>query len=92
MKQKSEARYLEKWMHKGRAFAKQPPTASSTPYNLDHTDDMSSAMEQINIKVPKGTKARLRRLGMRAGGLSMRRMFKRMLDEFEERHPDKDKG
>jgi hypothetical protein len=48
-------------------------------------------MEQINIKVPRGTKERLRQLGIQEGGLSMRRMFKRMLDEFEERHRERGK-
>ena len=89
MKLKREATYLEKWMHKGRHLGKEPPRASEAEYNLDHTDDDSQAMEQLNLKVPRGTKERLKQLGLQQGGLSMRRMFKRMLDEYEERHCQK---
>ncbi len=88
MKAKGEARYLEQWIHKSRALEKEPPSASHAPYNLDHTDD--AALEQLNLKVPVGTKSRLKRLGIQEG-LSMRRLFKRMLDEYEERHPEKKK-
>jgi len=88
MKLKREATYLEKWIHKGKQVNRQPPSASGAQYNLDYTDDNSDAMEQLNLKVPRGTKQRLKRLGSQEG-LSMRRMFKRMLDEYEERHPEK---
>jgi hypothetical protein len=88
MKIKSEAAYLEKWIDKGKGLGKEPPKASDAPYNLD-ADDLLPGMEQINIKVPRGTKERLRQLGIQEGGLSMRRMFKRMVDEFEERHRSK---
>ena len=91
MKLKREATYLEKWMHKGKGLGKGPPNTSEAAYNLDHTDDTSAAMEQLNLKVPKGTKLRLKRLGLQEGGLSMRRMFKRLLDEYEERHREKKK-
>jgi hypothetical protein len=91
MSSKGEARYLEKWIHKGRSLGKKPPRASEAPYNLDHADDLSGAIEQLNLKVPRGTKERLKQLGVREGGLSMRRMFKRMLDDFEERHHTKSK-
>jgi hypothetical protein len=87
MKLKREATYLEKWMHKGKQL-REPPRASEAQYNLDYTDDNSAAMEQLNLKVPRGTKQRLKRMGLQEG-LSMRRMFKRMLDEYEERHPQK---
>ena len=90
MKPKGEAAYLEKWIHKGRALGKEPPKPGDAPYNLD-ADDLLPGMEQINIKVPRGTKERLRQLGIQEGGLSMRRMFKRMLDEFEERHRERGK-
>ena len=90
MKRKGEAAFLEKWIHKARALGKEPPKASDAPYNLD-ADDLLPGMEQINLKVPRGTKERLRRLGIQEGGLSMRRMFKRMLDEYEERHNGKGK-
>ena len=85
MKVKSEVGYLQKWIHKGRKLGKEPPAVSAAQYNLD-LEDPSSAMEQINLKVPRGTKERLKRLGLQEGGLSMRRMFKRMLDEFEAKH------
>ena len=88
---KGEGKYLEKWILKGRRLRKEPPKASVAQYNLD-LDDLSTGMEQINLKVPRGTKERLRRLGIQEGGLSMRRMFKRMLDEFEERHRLNNKG
>ncbi len=82
---KGEAHYLQKWIHKGRRLGKEPPRPSAAQYNLD-LDDEASALEQINLKMPRGTKERLRRLSVREGGLSMRGMFKRMLDEFENRH------
>ena len=89
MNSKGEAKYLERWIRKSRALDKEPPRPSVAGYNLDHTDD--AGLEQVNLKLPRGSKKRLQELGRREG-LSMRRMFKRLLDEFEERYPGKRKG
>ena len=39
--------------------------------------------EQLNFKVPRGTKLRIKRLALEQGGISMMVVFMRMLDEYE---------
>jgi hypothetical protein len=68
-------------------LGKEPPKASDTPFKLAPPANRSG-LEQLNIKVPRGTKERLRRLCEREGGLSMRRLFTRMVEAFEQRHHD----
>jgi hypothetical protein len=94
MSAKGEARYLEKWMKKT-GLGKQPPDASDATRNLEEPElppTMPEEVEQLNLKVPKGTKLRIKRLGLEQGGLSMLTVFKRMLNEYEARHRDKQKG
>ena len=94
MTAKREATYLEKWMKKGKDLGKEPPRASDAPYNVeqsDHAPADTEDVEQLNLKVPKGTKLRLKRLGLEQGGLSMLTVFKRMLHEYEARHREKQK-
>ena len=94
MTAKREATYLEKWMKKGKAFGKEPPRPSDAPYNVEQSHNppaATDAVEQLNFKVPKGTKLRLKRLGLEMGGLSMLTVFKRMLHEYEARHREKQK-
>lgn len=90
MSAKREAADLQRWMSKGKDLGKEPPRASDAPYNVVGSDH-ASAVEQLNLKVPKGTKLRLKRLGLEQGGLSMLTVFKRMLHEYESRHRDKQK-
>ena len=95
MSAKREAADLQKWMNKAKDFGKEPPRSSDAPYNVGQSDNASAdayAFEQLNLKVPKGTKLRLKRLGLEQGGLSMLTVFKRMLHEYEARHRDKQKG
>ena len=89
MSVKGEAGYLQKWMRKDKdkGLGKEPPAPTDAPYRL--LDDELAApgeVEQLNMKVPKGTKLRLKRLGIEQGGVSMLTIFKRMLDEYETRH------
>jgi hypothetical protein len=92
MTAKGEAKFLQKWMKKGKALAKEPPGPGDVPFNLEQLEDEAGApgqVEQLNHKVPKGTKLRLKRLGLERGGLSMLTIFKQMLDEYEARHREK---
>lgn len=41
--------------------------------------------EQINFKVPRGTKVRIKRLALDQGGIGMCSLFMHMLDEYERR-------
>ena len=94
MSAKGEARYLEKWMKKS-GLGKEPPDPSLASRNLEepeHAPGMPEEVEQLNLKVPKGTKLRIKRLGLEQGGLSMLTIFKRMLNEYEARHREKHKG
>ena len=83
MKMKGEAKLLHTWMQKSKRLGKELPKAST---GSDHV------VEQLNLKVPEGTKLRLKRLGLEQGGLSMLTVFKRMLDEYEARHHEKKKS
>lgn len=91
---KGEDPYLKQWIGKGKGLGKEPPKASEAPYNIEEAEHAaaSSEVEQLNLKVPKGTKLRLKRLGLEQGGLSMLTIFKRMLDEYEARHCEKQKS
>jgi hypothetical protein len=92
---KGEAGYLQKWMSKGedKGLGKEPPQASEAPYRLKKEGTSAGGeFEQLNLKVPKGTKSRLKRLGRELGNEKMVTVFKRMLDEYEARYGDKRKG
>lgn len=91
MSVKGEATYLDKWMKKGKGLRKEPPKPGDAAYNLEQPEHprFPEEVEQLNLKVPKGTKLRLKRLGVEQGGLSMLTIFKRMLDEYEARHREK---
>ena len=45
--------------------------------------------EQVNFKVPRGTKMRVKRLALEEGGISMMAVFMQMLDEYERRRRTK---
>ena len=94
MKMRGEARLLQTWMQKSKGRDREPPKGGDAAHNLDHPEHAppgSGEVEQLNMKVPKGTKLRLKRLGLEQGGLSMLTIFKRMLDEYETRHREKQK-
>ena len=94
MTAKREATYLETWIKKGKDLGKEPPKPSDAPYNVEQSHQPPAGteeVEQLNLKVPKGTKLRLKRLGLEQGGLSMLAVFKRMLHEYEARHREKQK-
>ena len=95
MSVKGEAGYLQKWMskNKDKGLGKEPPRPGETSYKLGQGADATAAeVEQLNLKVPKGTKLRLKRLAVEQGGLSMLTIFKLMLDEYEARHREKRRG
>lgn len=91
MTRKGEESYLKQWIGKGKGLGKEPPRTSEAPYNIEEGEQAPAAseVEQLNLKVPKGTKLRLKRLALEQGGLSMLTIFKRMLDEYEARHRQK---
>jgi len=91
---KGEESYLKQWIGKGKGLGKEPPKADEAPYHIEgpRHDVVESNVEQLNLKVPTGTKLRLKRLGLEQGGLSMLAIFKHMLDEYEARHREKQKG
>ena len=41
--------------------------------------------EQVNFKVPRGTKLRVKRLALDQGGITMMELFMQMLDDYERR-------
>ena len=89
MSAKMEAKLVEKWMRKADSLGKEPPKASDAPFNLEEPEHVpvgAGESEQLNMKVPKGTKMRLKRLGLEQGGVSMLTIFKRMLDAYESQH------
>jgi hypothetical protein len=95
MSAKSEAKYVEKWMRKAESLGKEPPKPGDARYNLEDPEQLPAGpgeSEQLNLKVPKGTKVRLKRLGLEQGGVSMLTIFKRMLDQYEAHHRAKQKG
>jgi hypothetical protein len=95
MSAKSEAKLVEKWMRKATSLGKEPPRPSDAAFNLEEPEHPPAApgeFEQLNLKVPKGTKVRLKRLGLAQGGVSMLTIFKRMLDAYEAQHREKERG
>jgi hypothetical protein len=95
MSAKIEAKYVEKWMRKADSLGKEPPKPGDAAFNLEepeHSPASAGESEQLNLKVPKGTKVRLKRLGLEQGGVSMLTIFKRMLDAYEAQHREKRKG
>jgi hypothetical protein len=95
MSAKSEAKYVQRWMRKAESLGKEPPAPSDARYNVEDAEPLSTGTgetEQLNMKVPKGTKLRLKRLGLEQGGVSMLTIFKRMLDLYESQHREKQKG
>jgi hypothetical protein len=95
MSAKTEAKYVEKWMRKAASLGKEPPKPSDARYNLEEPEHLPvgpEETEQLNMKVPKGTKLRLKRLGLEQGGVSMLTIFKRMLDAYETQHREMQKG
>jgi hypothetical protein len=94
MSVKGEAGYLQRWMSKGegKGLGKEPPQASEAPYRLKKQRSTGGEFEQLNLKVPKGTKSRLKRLCVELGNEKMVTVFKRMLDEYETHYREKRKG
>lgn len=95
MSAKSEAKYVERWMRKAASLGKEPPTPRDARYSLEEPEELPAGpgeTEQLNLKVPKGTKLRLKRLGLEQGGASMLTIFKRMLDAYEAEHRERHKG
>lgn len=45
--------------------------------------------EQLNIKVPRGTKLRIKRLALDQGGITMMAVFMEMLEDYERRRSTK---
>jgi hypothetical protein len=62
--------------------------ASSQTSRPSDTGSRSDAeidpFEQVNFKVPRGTRLRVKRLALDEGGISMGALFMRMIDEYEQ--------
>jgi hypothetical protein len=71
----------------GRVNRLSPSARDDDPLRNQLNDD---PFEQINFKVPRGTKLRVKRLALDQGGINMMTLFMQMLDEYENgrRRPD----
>ena len=54
------------------------PVDSAEPTSID-------PLEQVNFRVPRGTRLRIKRLALDQGGINMTSMFLQMLDDYERR-------
>ena len=90
MSKNDASKILAQWMGKSKNV-KAPPRRGDAEHNLElseHAPALGEPSEQVNFKVPLGTRKRLRVLAA-AEGTSMLRLFFRMLELYEEKHKER---
>ena len=69
---------------------KRPDRKEVVPANahnmVEEQEEFLDPLEQLNVKVPRGTKLRMKQLALDQGGVTMMVLFMQMFDEYEKHH------